>query len=211
MCAYHGIPEEEMGLYCGLRSVWKYDKDPKPPRRPFGYVRGTEYTPVAFIPVRKKIPNKALARVKAEARILFATFGMFTKGVDVPRLNGGVDCTSRSKAKQVHGRILRAVDGKLVPIWVTLRDVNSYRLDYQFVQRLSEYVASSAEIYKWEMTKGVRSQDVKELTREAYENIKELKALNIIMQPDGRCTLVTPSTPTGPKGTPGRPTGKSTR
>jgi len=211
MCLYSGIARDEMGLYCGFRNVWAFEKDPKPKRKPYGYVKGTEYTPVVFHQVRKRNSKKDLEKVKNEAKIIFATFGMFAKGVDVPRLSGGVDCTPRSKAQQVHGRILRMLEGKFVPIWVTVRDINSYRLDYQFVQRLSEYVESSAEIYKWEMSKGVRSQDVRELKREVHSNVKELKALNVIMQQDGRCTLVTPTTPTKPDKRPERPTGRITR
>lgn len=211
MCGFLGIPDEEMGLYCGFRSVWGFEKDPKPKRAPYGYVRGTEYTPVKFGPLRKRIPKKALDAVKASARVLFATFGMFTKGVDVPRLSAGFDCTPRSKAQQVHGRILRKLDGKFVPIWVTVRDYNSYRLEHQFLQRVSEYVESSAEIYKWKMEKGVRFQDVRELKRDLHDSIKELKALNILTQLDGNNTLVIPDTPRSSGKPPGQRTGKTTR
>lgn len=211
MCGFLGIPDEEMGLYCGFRNVWGFEKDPKPKRAPYGYVRGTEYTPVKFGPLRKRIPKKALDAVKASARVLFATFGMFTKGVDVPRLSAGFDCTPRSKAQQVHGRILRKLDGKFVPIWVTVRDYNSYRLEHQFLQRVSEYVESSAEIYKWKMEKGVRFQDVRELKRDLHDSIKELKALNILTQLDGNNTLVIPDTPRSSGKPPGQRTGKTTR
>lgn len=189
MCHYAGIPVRDTGLYCGYKTVFGFIKNPKPKRRPFGYVRGTEYTPVHFVPARKKIPKKVLEATKGQARVLFATFGMFSKGVDVPRLSAGFDCTPRSKAQQVHGRILRKVEGKLTPIWVTVRDYNSYRLEYQFLQRIGEYVESSAEIYTWEIQDGAHLLDVRELKREVHENIKELKALNILTQLDGRCIL----------------------
>lgn len=211
VCYYLGIPEEEMGLYCGFRNVWGFEKDPKPKRQPFGYVRGTDYTPVKFGPIRKRLSRKHLDGVMASARILFATFGMFAKGVDVPRLSAGFDCTPRSRAQQVHGRILRKLDGKFVPIWVTVRDYNSYRLEHQFLQRIAEYVESSAEIYKWKMEKGVRSQDARELKRNLHASIKELKALNILTQLDGSNTLVTPDTPNGKGSQHGLRTGKTTR
>lgn len=195
ICYYSGIAKEEMGLYCGFRNEWRYEKDPKPPRKPYGYVKGTDFTPVVLQQVRKRNSKKDLEHVKTKARIIFATFGMFSKGVDEKRLSGGVDCTPRSKAQQVHGRILRMLDNKYVPIWVTIRDFNSYRLEYQFVQRLSEYVESSAEIYQWILDKGVRSLDVRELKKEVHQNVKELKALKVITQLDGRCTLATPTTP----------------
>lgn len=197
MAYYHGVPVEDMGLYCGFRSEWRYAKETKPKRRPYGYVPKTDYTPVSLQLVRKKNSKKSLTAVKSGAKILFATFGMFAKGVDEPRLSGGVDCTPRSKAQQVHGRILRVLDGKFIPIWVTVRDVNSYRCDYQFGQRISEYVESSAEVYEWKLDKGVRLRDERELRREVHQNVKELKDLNITTQLDGRNTLVIPATRTG--------------
>ncbi len=211
MCYFSGIPETDMGLYCGFRNVWGFEKDPKPKRNPIGHVRGTDFTPVKFGPIRKRLSKKTLEAAKASARVLFATFGMFAKGVDVPRLSAGFDCTPRSRAQQVHGRILRKLDGKFVPIWVTVRDYNSYRLEHQFLQRVSEYVESSAEIYKWKMEKGVRFQDVKDLKRNLHASIKELKALNILTQLDGNNTLVIPDTPNDSAVPPGTRTGRSTR
>lgn len=211
MCYYAGVDDVDMGLYCGYRNVWKWQQDATPKRRPHGYVRGTEYSPVALQAVHKRTPKKELEAIKKEKRIIFATFGMFAKGVDVPRLSAGVDCTPRSRAQQVHGRILRVQEGKLVPIWITVRDFNSYRLDYQFLQRIDEYVSSSAEIYEWKPSKGVRSWDVRDLKKEIHLNIKELKALNIITCVDGSNTLVTPPTPIKQGSPRGRPTGKTTR
>jgi hypothetical protein len=211
MCYYSGIAEEEMGLYCGFRNVWKFDKDPTPKRRPVGYEKGTEYTPVKLMRVRKRIPKKELEEIKARAKIIFATFGMFAKGVDVPRLSGGIDCTPRSKAQQVHGRILRKLEGKYIPIWVTIRDVNSYKLEHQFLQRIGEYVSSSAEIYRWKPSKGVRLVDVRELKREVRESVAELKALNITTCVDGNYTLMTPDTPSGQSRQHETRIGKSTR
>jgi superfamily II DNA or RNA helicase len=196
MCAYAGVPEDDMGLYCGFRNIWAFAKDPTPKRRPVGYERGTEYTPVTFGRVRKRIPRAELESIKNCKRIIFATYGMFSKGVDVPRLSAGVDCTPRSKTEQVHGRILRVLDGKYLPLWVTIRDVFSYKTEHQFHQRIQGYVASSAEIYEWELNKGVRSWDASALSREVAANIKELKAQNIETLDDGRYTLTAPSTRT---------------
>lgn len=195
MAYYLGMPRDELGLYCGFYNRWAYEKDPKPKRRPHGYERGTEYTPVRMARIRKRTPKATLAKILESSKVVYATFGMFAKGVDVPRLSGGIDCTPRSRAAQVHGRVLRQLDAKLVPIWVTIRDINSYRLDYQFLQRLDEYLADSAEIYKWNPEKGVRLVDVKELKREVRANVKELKAMNITTHADGSYMLTTPPTP----------------
>lgn len=188
-CVAAGVPKEVMGLYCGFCTEWKWAKDPTPKRRPAGYVPGTEYTPVAFMPVRKRIPKKDLEKIKEEKQILFATFGMFTKGVDVPRLSAGIDCTPRAKAQQVHGRILRSVPGKKMPIWVTIRDVMSYRLEHQFLSRLREYEASNAEVYEWIMDKGVRRRDVSALCKEVAGHRDYLKAQNIRPGNDGKNTV----------------------
>lgn len=190
-----GVTPQDLGLYCGYRNVWGFQKDATPKRRPIGWEKHTEYTPVKYGVTAKKIPKKEKDRVLAESRVIFATYGMFAKGLDVPRLSGGIDCTPRSRAEQVHGRILRVKDGKPVPIWVTIRDINSYRIDHQFANRITEYAASSAEIYLWRPDKGIRKQNVAELVRLARKNVNELKRLNIEMQQDGNYMLTTPSTP----------------
>ena len=191
LCAGEGIPTADIGVYCGYRTVWKFQKDPKPKRRPEGWSRAIQYTPVVLTPVQKKLPKKEKDRVLASSRVILATYGMFAKGVDVPRLSGGIDCTPRARAEQVHGRILRVKDGKLVPIWVTIRDINSYRVDFQFSQRVQEYARSSAEIYQWKLGKGVRKRNVRDLVKEARENVAELKRLKIVTQLDGNNTLTT--------------------
>lgn len=191
LCAGEGIPVEDIGLYCGYRTVWKFQKDPTPKRRPEGWSKGVHYTPVILTPVQKKLPSKEKQAVLASSRVILATYGMFAKGVDVPRLSGGIDCTPRSRAEQVHGRILRVKDGKLVPIWVTIRDINSYRIDFQFAQRVQEYARSSAEIYLWKPEKGIKRRDVRDLVRESRANVAELKKLRIETQLDGNNTLLT--------------------
>lgn len=193
MCAYAGIPEEDMGVYSGFHNVWKFVSDPTPKRKPIGYEKGTDFCPVVLSQFRRRTPKKDLDNIKNTKRILFATFGMFTKGVDVPRLSAGVDCTPRSRAQQVHGRILRVEEGKAIPIWVTMRDVNSYRLERQFALRIDEYLASSAEVCEWNIDKGVRSRDAEELKAEAMSRCRKLQKMNIVTDSNGLSTLQTPN------------------
>lgn len=211
LCTYMGIPAEEMGIVSGYTNQWGYAKDPTPPRKPKGLEKGTEYTPVKLQLIKKRTPKVVLEANKESKRIVFATFGMFTKGVDVPRLSGGVDCTPRSQATQVHGRILRTDDGKLVPIWVTVRDVNSFRAEHQFCQRISEYEKSNAEIYRWVMGKGVQLKDSRELKADARANSEELKPIKIITTLDGNNMLQTRSTVSTPKSNRATATEKRTR
>lgn len=210
MTYFLGVEENDTALYSGMRNVWGYSKDPTPPRRPPGYATGTTYTPVLLSPKRKKIPRATLQVAKENAKVIFATYGMFSKGVDVPRLTGGIDCTPRAKAAQTHGRILRKQEGKLVPIWVTVRDVNSYRLEYQFLKRIEDYVADSAEIYKWQMDKGVRLVEEKALKRQLRQSVKELKEMNIITLDDGNYMLQTPPTQIKQSSLQGTRTGRTT-
>lgn len=189
MAVLQGVAREDIGIYTGNRTVWGFAKDPMPRGRPYGWEEGSEYTPVLLQTKRKKVPKATLDKIKAESRLIFATYGMFSKGVDVPRLDCGMDVTPRSAAAQTHGRILRKKEDKLVPIWVTISDVNSFRLQYSFLQRLHDYVEDSAEIYKWRMDKGVRLVDEKELRRSLKQRVASLKAQSIETNADGTYTL----------------------
>lgn len=66
--------------------------------------------------------DKALNKVKAESRIILATYGMMKEGQDIPRMDMGIDATPRSEGIQAIGRIRREFPGKKIPIWVTLFD-----------------------------------------------------------------------------------------
>jgi hypothetical protein len=193
-CYFLGVPDEEMGLVAGYQHTWKYDKDPEPKRKPKGLHPDAPYTPVKVQAVKKRIPKGVLQDRKEHKTIIFATYGMFTKGVDVPRLSAGIDCTPRSKAQQVHGRILRKLAGKLRPIWVTIRDVNSFRSEYQFSERVLEYEKSNAEIYQWLLGKGIKKRDPKELRRQAKARVADLKSQQIETSKDGRSTITMQST-----------------
>lgn len=194
LCFYLGIPSSIMGLVAGHKNIWKYAKDPTPPRKPYGLHRGAEYTPVKLQQVQKRNSKEYLEYTKNNAHIIFSPYGMFSKGVDVPRLAAGVDCTPRAKAEQVHGRILRPEIGKQVPLWVTIRDVMSYRAEHQFSNRLVEYDKSNAEIVQWHMKKGVKDRELKELKKEVDRNNRELKLARIVIGKDGNSIVEMRST-----------------
>ena len=191
LCYYMGIPVEDMGVVAGFRHVRKYAREPHPKRRPVGYVKGSEYTPVSLQLLRKRNTKEFLTDLKDSRRIIFTTYGMFEKGVDVPRLSAGIECTPRSKARQVHGRILRDVGGKKVPVWVTIRDKNSYRAEHQFVLRIDEYLKSNAEISEWRLGLGVRRVDAKQLKTKARERSAALRKKEIATRVDGSFTVTT--------------------
>lgn len=211
MSYYLGVPEDSMGLITGYQNVWKYAKDPTPPRKPRHLHKDAKYTPVKLQQVKKRTPKDVLNWVKENIPIKFATFGMFTKGVDVPELSAGVDCSPRSKAQQVHGRVLRPQEGKKTPLWITIRDIMSYKAEYQFFKRLSEYSKSNAEIVQWHLSKGTRKQEVVTLRKEVERRIQLLKMAEIVTNVDGNYTVVTKSTGRRPSNEAEKPTVKATR
>lgn len=194
LCYYLGIPENEIGVYAGYDMKYGYEKDPTPFRRPEGYVRGTEYTPVRLGLISKKSKKVDLERIKSECRIIFSTYGKFSKGVDVPRLSGGIDATPRSKSEQEHGRTLRKLDGKLRPVWITFADVNSYRSLFGLTARLSDYTKNNAVVSKWSLENGKSkcTPSVKELKAELFDRIEKLKSSLVVKQQDGQYMLQTP-------------------
>lgn len=193
LCEYQGIPEEDMGLYAGYNPVYRLAKDATPPRRPMGYERGTEYTPVALQSIAKRTKVSTLDDIKKNARIVFATYGMFQKGVDVPRLTGGVDASPRSTAEQVHGRILRGEAGSTRSIWITIADINSYRSVHGCAQRLTDYLGNNAELFHWSLEEGEIPCHGTETVAEYRDLAKRLRSMRIEMDSDGLLTLLTPT------------------
>lgn len=189
MCATAGIPEFEMGIFARCRAVYAYEKDPKPPLK-LPVDAGVQYSPVRLSVVQKKIPKAELDRVQQSARILFATYGFMAKGVDIPRLSAGIDATPRSEATQVHGRILRAVPGKPTPIWVTVRDINSYRSEYQLLQRIQDYLDGNAEVFLWRPEKGRKRLDPVKAIRDLRESVMYLRDRRIEKAIDGNYVLL---------------------
>jgi len=190
LCLHNGIPQEAMGLCTAHRHTYKYAKDLKPVRKPDFLEKGCGYTPVLMQMVKKRASKTKLDEAK-KCQIIFATYAIFHKGVDVPRLSAGLDCTPRSGFEQTHGRILRSGKGKKVPIWITMRDISSYRAEYQFANRIAELVKSNVEVFRWHPDKGVQRRDAKELKREASDNSKRLKLLKIGTTHDGNYTVQT--------------------
>ena len=197
ICRLIGVPEKETGVYAGQTHEWRYIKDPTPKRKPIGYERGTPYTPVKIgVAVRKTKIAQGTAIINTK-HIILATYGVFGKGIDVPRLAAGVELSPKAAVAQAHGRVLRKHPGKKVPIWVTIRDKNSFRAENQLAGRLKEYTeASNAEVKLWKLKeKKVVSVDLQKFRRELLTSVRRLKQMNFITGRDGR--LTTQMQPTG--------------
>lgn len=196
LCEVLGVPKEDLGIYAKMETVWMYEKDPRPARRPYGWVKDTEYTPVHLVLVQKTLRKDKREFVKENSRVIFATYGIMSKGVDIPRLSGGIDATPRREATQTIGRILRTQQGKQRPIWVTVADKNSFRALFQLKQRVADYVNSNAEVYLWDMEKGRKHLNAAELTDDLTQRVSLLRRSRIVTALDGNNTLLTPTTQT---------------
>jgi superfamily II DNA or RNA helicase len=193
-CVAAGITSPIMGCYTRQWSRWKYSKDPNPRRRPVGHERGTDYTPVILKQVRVRNSANTLQNVMNVSDVLFATYAMFGKGTDLPALDAGLDASPRTFFEQVHGRILRKKEGKRKPVWVTIRDVNSQRAEFQFSKRILELEKSNAEVYQWDPERGkVKATAAHVLSEAAARRSRSLKSVRIETGPDGRDTLEIPS------------------
>lgn len=104
-----GIPENHLGMYTGSMMEGGVSQDITP-----------EY----------------LDWVEKKARVIIATFGMMKEGIDIPRLDRGMDCSPRSEFEQVLGRIRRRWDGKDKAVWLTLRDRAVPAFDRAYVDRI---------------------------------------------------------------------------
>lgn len=192
----YSVPNEDIGIVAGTEYYWGYVRNDKATTTPEGLEDGAEFTPIKLDRVSKRTPKRLLEERKEQSRIILATYGMFSKGVDVPRLDTGIDCTPRSSSVQVHGRILRVSPGKKTPLWVTVRDIWSYKAEFQFLKRMKDYLESNVEVYQWHLEKGVKKADPDEILWSVAGRAKVLKRSEIITQSDGNYTVLIPYTET---------------
>lgn len=192
LCFYMGVPAEDMGVYTGQTYSYKFAKELKPKRHPEGYVRDTEYTPISLQLIAKPHPKKSQEQIKEKAKIIFATYQKFSKGVDVPRLAGGVDASPRATSEQVQGRILRVKAGKKKPIWITIADVNSYRALYMLLGRLNDYITNNSRLYELHPDGSNEPWPLDDLTEYLRTRHKKLKSSRIEMTFDGLNIVTTP-------------------
>ena len=76
-----------------------------------------------------------LDNITHSCQIIFATYEIFSKGVDVPRLDMGVEALPSGNVKQPAGRILRISDGKETPEWYAIHDtIEAVKDDNGFVR-----------------------------------------------------------------------------
>jgi len=123
-----------------LKQLMKLTEDYGVPSRDMG-----QYTRV-WESGGKRIPKEKLDEISNESRIIFATYGMLRRAVNIPRLDAGIDVTPVAEAVQVVGRIRRPLPGKPMPLWYTIKDSACIPLVRLFEKRLKDYKSIYAEI-----------------------------------------------------------------
>lgn len=111
-----------------------------------------------FVIAKRKQSKETLDKIKQESQIIFATYGMMTEGIDIPRLDAGIDATPRSAATQLIGRIRRPMPDKKMPVWITLRDIRCSVSERYFSSRCKDYRSSHAEVIFYEASKAPNSK-----------------------------------------------------
>lgn len=71
----------------------------------------------------KKFGKGALDRVKIESKIIVATYSMMKEGVDIPRLDCGIEALPAADNIQAIGRIRRPLPDKKKPKWFSISDL----------------------------------------------------------------------------------------
>lgn len=135
MCWKQGVPENMTGQFSRERYI--FTKHP-------GEHKGQKV--IIKRQKKAKVTNEYLNWVKINAKVIFATYGMMKEGIDIPRLDGGIDATPRREATQVVGRIRRIMPGKKIPLWVTIRDNTHDALIGYFQSRMKDYLDTNVEV-----------------------------------------------------------------
>jgi superfamily II DNA or RNA helicase len=131
-CIRAGLPANDLGQYTGEVHH----------RQLVNTIHGPRMKTVR----KTKIAKEEYDRVKRECRVIFATYGVFKEGIDVPRLDCGIDILPQSEATQVVGRIRRPMEDKPRPVWITLLDERCAFSTRLFNARKKEYIQSGCRV-----------------------------------------------------------------
>jgi superfamily II DNA or RNA helicase len=78
--------------------------------------------------------------------VILATYSMMKEGVNIPRLDAGIDATPRADGIQAIGRIRRPLPNKRMPIWLTMIDEGLPLFEGFARARLRDYQKSKVKI-----------------------------------------------------------------
>lgn len=76
---------------------------------------------------REEVKEEELDFIKKHSQVIVGTYSMLKEGVDIPRLDAGMECLPVADGRQAIGRIRRPhPDKEQEPVWVTVEDTNIY-------------------------------------------------------------------------------------
>jgi superfamily II DNA or RNA helicase len=81
-------------------------------------------------------------------RIVLATFAQMKEGVNIPRLDAGIDAMPQADGAQTIGRVRRLLPGKLVPVWFTIVDENIAILKAFAISRIKSYRKAGVTVHE---------------------------------------------------------------
>lgn len=87
-----------------------------------GDVRQPIYREYSVKRFKYKLTAEDRARIETKCQFVFATYGIFSDGTDISRLNWGMDIAYRKDVTQALGRILRIHPDKPIPVWYSMED-----------------------------------------------------------------------------------------
>lgn len=119
-----GIPKKQIGLYA--RSYYVGKK-------------------------KKMIGQGYLDRMEKERPVLLATYGLMREGVDIPRLDAGIEASPRSDNVQAIGRIRRwlTTGNKPLPVWYSLQDEGIDLLENVAHARFNKFKENGILVKQW--------------------------------------------------------------
>ena len=130
------------------------------PREDIGQLTATKLIGRKYVKVSKQ--ERDLAKTK---RVILATDGLVREGLDIPRLDMGIDLEPFYNATQRIGRIRRYALGKKLPYWITILDEATFykydevlekdvidREDFSklYLYRLNDYKSQNFEIVMYD-------------------------------------------------------------
>lgn len=103
---------------------------------------------------RVKVTIQESEKIKKERQVIFSTYGICNKGLDIPRLDYAIAATPRSAVTQYAGRVRRLYDNKPDPILVDIVDEHSHIFKNQYRKRYKDYMSIDATVLtgvpKWQ-------------------------------------------------------------
>ncbi len=155
-----GVPQSEIGLYVGSYDTGNYivrrrgpdssrhikvkDESFTSKYKAQKYIKAQDDDADYIIDNEIHSPSiKELERISKRCSIVLATYGIFDTGVDIPRLDMGVECSPRGNVTQALGRVLRLLKGKDTPTWWTIDDVLHTLDDKGAVEWFEQFIQAS--------------------------------------------------------------------